>query len=173
MGAASKTLAIAGLLGMLHWLFGNLYETIVIAPNWVVDSTAQLDRLHGFFTRTTPTAYFVPISLLAPMLIWAAHALNRVPAATPAFRRASAFALLAAAHNAFIVITIVTVRFGDDYRARSDAELHALCVRWNVLNSVRMALTAATVLWIFAAFRTLDRGPRVVPMNQVKHDPSA
>lgn len=37
--------------------------------------------------------------------------------------------------------------------------VHALCVRWNVLNAVRMALTAATVGWLFAAFRRLDGRP--------------
>jgi len=47
--------------------------------------------------------------------------------------------------------------FGDDYRSRSNAELHALCARWNLLNAARMALTAASVFWLFGAFRKLDR----------------
>jgi hypothetical protein len=145
------------LLGMLHWFFGNLYEAIVVSPNWVLDSPTQLDRLHGLFARSSPTLYFVPISFLAPALAWAAHVKNHAPSAAADFRRASLFAALVTALNAFIVTTIVTVLFGDDYRAHSDTALHALCVRWNVLNALRMLFSAATAFWLFAAFRKLDR----------------
>jgi hypothetical protein len=153
MVTAPKNLTLLGLIGMLQWLFGNLYEAVVISPNWVVDSPAALDRLHGFFVRTTPTTYFVPFTLLAPVAIWAAFALHR----SPELKRASAFAAAAAALNAFIVTTIVMKLFAEDYRSYSAIELHALCVRWNVLNSVRMALTAATIFFAFAAYRALDR----------------
>jgi hypothetical protein len=153
---ATRTLVLLSLLGMLHWLFGNLYEAIVFSPNWVLDSPAQLDRMHALFARTSPTAYFVPISFLAPVLAWIAHLGNREESAARHFRRASAFAFLASALNAFIVVTIVTVLFGEDYRAHSDVELHALCVRWNLLNAVRMVLSAASAFYLFAAFRKLD-----------------
>jgi hypothetical protein len=156
MAPTSKWFSLLAFLALLHWLFGNLYEAIVISPNWVVESGAQLDRLHGFFVRTSPTAYFVPVSQLAPLLVWTAHFLNRLPAAAQDFRRASVLALVGGALNAFIVITIVLVIFGEDYRALSDTELHALCVRWNWLNAARMGLTAATAFWMFAAYRKLD-----------------
>ena len=155
--AWSKALALLALVCLLHWLFGNVYEQVVIAPNWVVDSGKQMDRLHAFFVRSTPTLYFVPLSLLASPLVWAAHACNRRSDADTAFRRASGYALVAAALNALIVATIAIPLFSPDYRLHSDAELHALCSRWNVLNALRMALTAATVFWTFHAFRILDR----------------
>lgn len=152
----SKNLALLGMLGLLHWFFGNLYEAVVLSPNWVVDSTLQLERLHGLFERTSPTAYFVPITQLGTLLAWGAHALNRHPEAATDFRRASAFAASATALNAYIVATIVTLLFGADFRLHSEAELHSLCVRWNILNGLRLVLTAATLAYLFAAFRKLD-----------------
>jgi hypothetical protein len=154
---SSKRLALLGLLGLLHWFFGNLYEAIVFSPNWVVESTLQLERMHGIFERTSPTLYFVPITQVGTVLVWAAHAINGDREATADFRRATAFALLATALNAYIVATIVTILFGSDFRLHSDAELHSLCVRWNILNGVRLALTAATLVCLFTAFRKLDR----------------
>lgn len=155
----AKRLTLFSLVGMLHWLFGNLYEAVVIAPNWVVDTPQQLDRLHALFARTSPTTYFVPITFLAPLLVWVAWAVQRRAAAAAELKRASLFALLATAVNAFIVATIITRIFGDGYTSEAASELHGLCVRWNLLNTLRMALTAATAGWLFAAFRKLDRLP--------------
>jgi hypothetical protein len=163
MGDTSKqhalvaVLALVAVIVLLHWLFGNLYEAVVISPNWVIGSTAQLERLHGFFVATSPTAYFVPSSLAAPLLVWAAHFCNRLPTATADFRRASSAVAVLTALNAFIVSTIVMVLFDVDFRSHSEAELHALCVRWNVLNGVRMGLTAATAYCAFQAYRKLER----------------
>jgi len=157
MVSATKALTLLALLGMLQWLFGNLYEEVVIAPNWVVDTPLQLARLHGLFTRTSPTTYFVPISFIAPVLGWIAHALHRDGVAIRELRRASAAALLASALNAYIVGTIVLTVFGDDYASVPPDRLHALCVRWNVLNGARMVLVAGAAYWLFAAFRRLDR----------------
>jgi hypothetical protein len=161
----TRTLTLLALLGMLHWLFGNLYEAIVFSPNWILDSPTQLDHMHALFVRTSPTLYFVPISFLAPALAWLAQVRNHDRSALADFRRASLFAALVTALNAFIVTTIVSVLFAKDYRAQPDSELHALCVRWNVLNAVRMLLTAATAFWLFAAFRKLD-GPAPEPRRE-------
>lgn len=46
---------LGALLGYLHWFFGNLYEAVVFSPNWVLNSPAQMERLHGFFVATSPT----------------------------------------------------------------------------------------------------------------------
>lgn len=152
-----RLLVLIAMVGMLHWLFGNLYEEVVIAPNWLVDSREQLQRLHALFVRTSPTTYFVPLSFVAPVLTWAALVMCRGTLATGELRRASLFALLATIVNAVIVTSIVTRIFGDGYLRLPDAVLHASCVRWNILNGVRMICTAATVYWLFAAFRRLDR----------------
>jgi hypothetical protein len=151
-----KALTLSAVLGFVWWLFGNLYEAIVISPNWVVDSPAQLARLNAFFVHTTPTAYFIPVVPLATLLAWALWGSNREVALKGDYRRAAALAAAAMAVNAFIVSTLIVRLFGDDFLAHA-AELHAYAWRWNLLNVVRMALVAATAWQLFRAFVKLAR----------------
>ena len=157
MVGRAQALVLFALVGMAWWLFGNLYEAFVISPNWVEGSRAQLERLNGFFVHTTPTHYFVPMAFVAPASTWLAWALRRRAPEGGALRRASLFALLASSVNALIVGTIIGRLFGDGFRAESEEALHALCVRWNTLNALRMAMTFGASFWLFEAFRRLDR----------------
>jgi hypothetical protein len=151
-----KWLTLVVVLGLAYWFFGNLYEAVVFSPNWVVDSPAQLTRLNEFFVNTGPTLYFVPLTLLATVLVWVLLALNRESEVAADYRKASLFALLLTALNALIVVTTVTKLFGADYLSYAD-RLTSYAWRWNVLNVIRMALTAATAAYLFNAFRKLDR----------------
>jgi hypothetical protein len=143
-------------LGFAHWFFGNLYEAVVFSPNWVLDSASQLTRLNEFFVRTSPTLYFVPVISVAAPLAWGLHATNHDLALRSTYRLSSLFALLAVALNTFIVATVITRLFGDDYAVHS-GELNGYAWRWNVLNVLRMALVAATTGYLFSAFRRLER----------------
>jgi hypothetical protein len=161
----SRLLAFLGLLGLLQWFFGNLYEQVVFAPNWVLpgsaESVTQVERLQAFFVRTSPTLYFVPFTIVAPALVWLAHGLNPLPAASRAFRLASGCGVLAAALNAFMVVTLAVPLFSRPTHEHAVLELYALCTRWAVFNPVRMLLTGATAWWTLAALRTLDRAAPV------------
>jgi hypothetical protein len=115
MERRTRRLVIVATLGMLHWLFGNLYEEVVIAPNWIVDTPRQLQRLHEVFVRTSPTTYFVPMSFLAPPAVWVAHAVQRGSLARAELRLASLFAMLASAVNALHAVAEIWgsgARFG-------------------------------------------------------------
>ncbi|MDY7101186.1 MAG: hypothetical protein S0880_08360 [Actinomycetota bacterium] len=147
---------LGAVLGLLHWFFGNLYEAVVISPNWVVESPAQLTRLNDFFARTSPTLYFVPVLVVAVALTWWLWATARGSVAATAYRRAGWLAVVAMAVNTVVVVTVVSVLFGDE-ATRADADLTAYAWRWNVLNVVRMVLVAATAVQLFEAFRRLDR----------------
>ena len=67
-------------------------------------------------------------------------------------------ALLLTALTVYIVTALVPVMFGEDYLADPD-RLHATAWQWNVLNVLRMVLTATTAWYLFSAFRKLDRNP--------------
>ena len=151
-----RGLTLLALLALAQWFFGNLYEAVVISPNWVVDSPRQLTRLNEFVVRTHPAVYFVPASVIGPILVWGLTGLNRDPALTPSYRRASFFAALAMLLNAYIVATIVRKLFGPGYLAHPD-DLGTSCRRWNILNVARMTLVAAASVCLFGAFRKLDR----------------
>ena len=158
-GSWQKRLTLGAVLGMAYWFFGNLYEAVVFSPNWVEDSPTQFARLHGFFDNTGPTLYFVPLTQLATVLVWVLWWRNRDDEVKPDYRRAGVSALLLTALTAYIVMALIPRMFGADYLARSDS-LTAAAWQWNVLNVVRMALTAVTAWYLFSAFRKLDRKRR-------------
>jgi hypothetical protein len=154
--AVQKKFALFSVFGLAWWFFGNLYEAIVISPNWVVDSPDQLKRLHEFFVNTSPTVYFVPLTQLATIPVWLLWAANKDHGLKKEYRMAGIFALLLTGLNIFIVSTIVTKIFGDNYLSMATA-LHDYCFRWNVLNGFRMLLTFLTLYYMFNAFRKLDK----------------
>jgi hypothetical protein len=153
---AQKWWTLVAVIGLAYWLFGNLYEAVVLSPNWVTDSPAQMTRLNLFFVNTSPTLYFVPLTILATILVWMLQILNKDDEIRSLYRRASLFAVLLTAVNLFIVSTVVTKLFGTQYLT-DPGKLTFLAWEWNVLNIVRMALTATTAGIMFQAFRRLDQ----------------
>jgi sterol desaturase/sphingolipid hydroxylase (fatty acid hydroxylase superfamily) len=149
-------LTLFALFGFGWWFYGNAYEAIVIAPNWVHDSASQVARLRAFFVHTSPTNYFVPLTQLATLLVWVITCRNREPAAARPLRLASVFAALAAGLNVVIVTTLV-LRIFDAGETLAPEIVHRLTLTWNMLNGVRMALTGVTIVALFQAFRQLDR----------------
>lgn len=151
-----RTLTLVALTGLAWWLFGNLYEAVVFAPNWVSDSPAQFTRLHEFFSTTGPTLYFVPVTQIALVLVWLLWWRNRDGEQARDYRRAAVTAVALAALTGYIVVAVLPHMFGADALAQPD-DLRAAAWQWNVLNVFRMLLTAATAWFLFGAFRKLDR----------------
>jgi hypothetical protein len=71
-------------------------------------------------------------------------------------RRAGIAAIVLAALNTYIVSVVTPRMFGADALAHPE-NLNAAAWQWNVLNIVRMLLTATTAYFLFNAFRKLDR----------------
>jgi hypothetical protein len=151
-----RNLTLIAVLGLAWWLFGNLYEAVVISPNWVQDSPAQFARLHGFFAVTGPTLYFIPVTQLAVVLTWWLWWRNRDIELAGDYRHAGLASLLLEALNTYIVIALISNMFGDDALAHHE-RLSALAWQWNILNTVRIGLIITTMTYLFGAFRTLDR----------------
>lgn len=144
------------MIGLLYWFFGNLYEQVVISPNWIVNSEEQMKRLNDFFIVTTPTLYFVPITQLATILVWIAFFVNKTPITKVWYRRAAVFAVLSTILNFIIVSTTVIKLFSPEYQSYRNG-LYDLCFRWNILNVFRMALVGTTIYFLFGAYRVLDK----------------
>jgi hypothetical protein len=160
VAARRKWLTLAAILGLAWWFFGNLYEAVVFSPNWVTDSVAQMTRLNAFFVRTSPTLYFVPVTMIATVLTWALFFTNTNPAIRPAYRAAAALAALATAVNLVVVTAVVPKTFGPSFVTEASS-LTRLLWTWSALNLVRGALVAAAVGYLFRAFRQLDRADAV------------
>ncbi|MGJ6966753.1 hypothetical protein ACSDR0_33050 [Streptosporangium sp. G11] len=151
-----RRLTLTAVIGLAYWLFGNLYEAVVFSPNWVGDSPAQFARLDGFFAVTGPTLYFVPLTMLALVLVWALWWRNENDALAADYRRAGITALVLAALTAYIVAAVIPRMFGADAFAHPE-NLNAAAWQWNILNVLRMILTATTAYFTFNAFRKLGR----------------
>jgi hypothetical protein len=153
---SQKQWTLAAIIGLAHWFFGNLYEAIVISPNWIVDSPMQLQRLNEFFVNTSPTLYFVPITQIATIAVWVLTFLNKENSVKKDYKMASIVTVLITALNAFIVSTIILKLFGSDY-AQYGEYLHTLSWRWNILNFFRMILTFTVIYYLFSIYRKLDK----------------
>lgn len=154
--STQKKITLGAIIGLSYWFFGNLYEAIVISPNWVVDSPAQMKRLNEFFVNTSPTIYFIPLTPIVTIIVWLLLWLNKHHSIRPELRKASLFAVLATLLNAVIVSTVVLKLFAADFAKYGDY-LTTLTWRWNILNCFRMGLVATTVYYLFNAYRKLDK----------------
>lgn len=153
---STKLLSLLALIGLAWWLFGNLYEAVVISPNWVVDSPAQLERLNTFFVNTDPTLYFIPVTVVGVLLLWVATFVGRHGPGARMLRIATIVSVALALLTAAIVALLVTKLFGEDYASYGDG-LTAITWWWNGGNVLRMALTATTLVFVWRAHRELDR----------------
>jgi hypothetical protein len=144
-----KQWTLAAIIGLAYWFFGNLYEAIVISPNWIIDSPMQVKRLNDFFVTTSPTLYFVPITQIATIL-------NKEKSVQSDYKIAGVLAVLVTFLNIFIVSTIILKIFGNDYLQYGEY-LNVLCWRWNILNFFRMILTFLVMFYLFNVYRKLDK----------------
>ena len=151
-----KRLTLFAIIGLLYWFFGNLYETIVISPNWVMDSPTQMKRLNEFFVLTSPTLYFVPITQIATIVVWIIWGRNKIDTVKRELKWAGIFSILATILNVVIVSTVVLKLFARDFEKYGEY-LTTLTWRWNILNFFRMVLVGTTIYFLFNVYRKLDR----------------
>lgn len=148
-----RSLLIAALIGLAWWFFGNLYEAVVISPNWILDSPAQLTRLHDFFAITSPTAYFIPAAPITVIVLWVALYLGRRTLPRALVRSAAAASITLVVLTIAIVTVLIDGLFGEDYLSHADS-LVDYAWSWNVANLIRMALTATCGLLTWRLLHT-------------------
>ncbi len=110
----------------------------------------------AFFRNTGPTHYFVPLTLLATVLVWVLWWRNHDAEVARDYRRVGVSALLLTAVTGYIVAVVIPDMLGAEALAHPQL-LTSAAWQWNALNIVRMALTAMTAWRLFSAFRRLDR----------------
>lgn len=155
-----RLLLLVALVALAWWLFGNLYEAIVISPNWVIDTPAQLQRLNEFFQRTSPTTYFVPMSQLALLALWTGLILGRARLPRREAVAVGVLSVALAGLTAVIVSVLIPALFGPDFRTRGE-ELTDYAWWWNLANGVRMALTAGCLALVWRLLAAVPLRNRV------------
>jgi len=137
-------LTLLTVVGLAYWFFGNLYESVVFSPNWVIDTPAQIGRLNDFFVNTSPTTYFVPLLIVTDAVFLGLWIRDR-----RRYARAAVLMLVLNIVNAGIVTGVAIPLFAEGTAAYAWT--------WNALNVVRMLLTAAAAYTLFQVYRELDR----------------
>ena len=151
-----KNWTLFAIIGFAYWFFGNLYEAIVFGPNWIIENPDQLKLLNDFFINSSPTLYFVPMTLIAAITVWVLTFTNKVAVVKRDYRMASIFAFIVTALTSFIVGFVLSKMFGPSFY-ENPAEGSYYGDLWNKLNAVRLVLEIVTLYYLFNAYRKLDK----------------
>lgn len=151
-----KNWTLFSIFGIAYWFFGNLYEAIVFGPNWAIKDPNHLKHLNDFFVNSSPTAYFIPMTLLAAISIWVLTFFNKIETVKREYRMASILALIITVMTSLIVGLVLSKMFGPGYFENpSEGSFYGML--WNILNALRLLLEVATIYYLFNVYRKLDK----------------
>jgi hypothetical protein len=147
----TKKLTLIAVIGLAQWFFGNFYEAIVLAPNMLFHSSAQLQRWHEYFTITNQIYYYVPFTKMATVLLWWLYWRIKDKDIRKELAIASIFGLLSILITVYIVTQLnLKLFFGVFERYRD--ELSYMTLKWNILNIIRVGLVGVTLTYTFKAY---------------------
>lgn len=137
---ATLWLLNVAIFGLALWFFGNLYEEIILMPNWLAAPIDVLRAYNRYYSIVIQYHYYVPLTQLAVVMLATLY-FTRNPArqlARPALGRATVWGLLGIALTAYVVITINLHLFVGELTV-SEAVAHRKGLVWMVLNGIRLA----------------------------------
>jgi Domain of unknown function (DUF1772) len=137
--------------GIAMWFFGNLYEAVVIGPNIAGDTKEQLRAFQQFTEVTNPVYYYIPLTQIAAvtLIVWFVRTPWRAPEKRSLFIAALA-EITAVALSIYIITKLnMTLFFGS--LGETPEELHRLALQWNLLNLVRVGVTALALVFALGA----------------------
>ena len=137
--------------GIAMWFFGNLYEAVVIGPNIAGDTKEQLRAFQQFTEVTNPVYYYIPLTQIAAvtLIVWFVRTPWRAPEKRSLFI-ASLAEIAAVALSIYIIVKLnMTLFFGS--LGETPDELHRLALQWNLLNLVRVGVTALALVFALGA----------------------
>ena len=133
-------LALA-VLGHAHWFFGNLYEAVVLIPQFAASPQQRLPiSAGGILVPGSPALYYAP---LVPLTVPAALA---------------ALSVSAALLGAYIITQLNFPLFYEP--GTGMAQLEDMLRRWALLNYVRVCLGGAALVVLFVALVCATRSAR-------------
>jgi hypothetical protein len=127
------------LFGLALWFFGNLYEEIILMPNWLAAPIDVLTAYNQYYTVVIQYHYYVPTTQLAVITLIVLCFTNN-PArqlAQSDLRRAAIWGALSVALTAWIVLNLNLDLFIGELKL-SEAEAHQKGLIWMMGNAVRL-----------------------------------
>lgn len=151
-----NVLLLIGLVSHTMWLFGNIYEAIVDAPNLTVAPAAARQCWLDYHRLTNPIYYHIPntpIGFLAVLLAWWRGRTALPKQARQWLKWAVISSLIAVLMTVYVVTTInLKLYFGGPNS--NNAEVLAMANRWMILNGLRIVAELATVVLLFRVYLT-------------------
>lgn len=153
-------LALA-VLGHAHWFFGNLYEAVVLIPQFAAAPEQRLPiSAGGVLVPGSPALYYVP---MLPLTVPAALAALAVGWRFGRVVRgellgAAALSVSAALLGAYIITRLNFPLFFE--AGAGAAQLEVLLRRWALLNQVRVGLVGAALVLLLLALVSTTRSAR-------------
>jgi hypothetical protein len=137
------------MLGLTAWLCGNLYEELVVVPNFVCgDPRSSMLAFRVFFHTTNPVFFYIPLGpiILATSILNVVASWRNLPKRRTAIL-AAVCVLAALLLTAWIVVHINRRLFFGP--ATDDlVGARALALQWLVWNVVRMGLVVSALVFL-------------------------
>ncbi len=149
---AQVALTLFALGSHAMWFFGNLYEELIFVPNGLVASPARFQAFNEFFALAKPYVFYVPFTQLGAIATLVAWWLGRRSAAARPIRNAAISSWIGVLLTVWVVLTINMRLWLGDVSAMPADVVHALTVRWGVLNLVRLAAVGVATVALLRAY---------------------
>jgi hypothetical protein len=149
-----------GLFGVTWWFFGNLYEEVVMMPNFLVEAPVKRGHWLGFFKEMTPVPYYLPLGPLATLAL--VFAWRRARAEAPEVAgdlRAAVLGLAGAWAVSATIVPGINLRLFDP-APLADELVRPLAIQWLVLNAVRLGCVGFAGVKALSAWARLTGGAR-------------
>lgn len=152
-------LALA-VLGHAHWFFGNLYEAVVLIPQFAASPEQRLPiSAGGILVPGSPALYYTPLIPLTVPAALAALAVGwRFGRAVRGRLLGAALSVSAALLGAYIITQLNFPLFYEP--GTGVAQLEVLLRRWALLNYVRVCLVGAALVLLLGALVSATRSAR-------------
>ncbi|MBO0931946.1 hypothetical protein [Fibrella aquatilis] len=127
------------LFGLALWFFGNLYEEVILLPNWLAASLSVLQAYNRYYSVVIQYHYYVPVTQVAVVVLVAlCFTSNPARQTDPSnLRRAALWGTLGLVLTALIVINL-NLRLFVGELTLSETEAHRLGLIWMVGNGIRL-----------------------------------
>ncbi len=134
------------LFGLLLWFFGNLYEEIILMPNWLAAPIDVLKAYNNYYTVVIQYHYYVPITQLAVVAITVLTFRNDpiLCEVRPALRRATVWGWLGIGLTAWIVLNLNLDLFIGKLTL-SETEAHQKGLIWMIGNAARLVCVGLSI----------------------------
>jgi len=154
-------LLLFALFGLGMWAFGNLYEEVVLMPNWLAAPLDVLVAYNRYYTVVIQYHYYVPLTQLAVVglgYLSLSRSAARQVAGRP-LRRGLGFGLAALALTA-VIVTQLNLKLFIGPLSLPLEEAHRLGLLWMVGNAVRLVLVFAALIETLRVLDAVRRAQR-------------